>query len=440
MTSSPIALSGKTVVLTGRFTAMPRKQLAAALTARGAVVASSVTAGVDLLFAGERAGSKRRKAEALGIPIHTEDELLASLSDGAASAPTPAGPAPLDDLADGQSIEVQGSATRPYRLRNMGGVYSCSCPAWRNQSLPIERRTCKHLRALRGAAAEQARIGPGGTAAPTRTVESADAPGLLLAMRWEPHVDPTGWWMSEKLDGVRAYWDGTRFISRLGNPYLAPDWFTDDLPDVPLDGELWLGRGLFQRTVSIVRRHDGSELWREVRFRVFDVPAHEGVFEARQAHLRTLFPDPTSPEAASPGATGFADVVTQIRCDSVDHLRAEQARIEGLGGEGVMLRQPGSEYVSARSSTLLKVKSFFDAEARIEGYKPGAGRHKGRVGALLVIGRSGERFAVGTGLSDRQRENPPPVGSVICFRYQERTDDGIPRFPSFVGVREDADW
>jgi len=110
----------------------------------------------------------------------------------------------------------------------------------------------------------------------------------------------------------------------------------------------------------------------------------------------------------------------------------------GNGGEGLMLRQPGSLYVAGRSATLLKVKNFQDAEARVLGHEPGAGRHKGRLGALLVELPNGKRFSVGTGFSDAERENPPPIGSVINFRYQELSEGGVPRFPSYVGVRGEA--
>jgi DNA ligase-1 len=100
-----------------------------------------------------------------------------------------------------------------------------------------------------------------------------------------------------------------------------------------------------------------------------------------------------------------------------------------------MLRQPGSAYQAGRSPTLLKVKTFADAEARVVGHEPGRGRHKGRLGALLVELPDGVRFAVGTGLTDAERADAPPVGSTITFRYQELTDGGVPRFPSYVGVR-----
>src|SRR5687767_10132731 len=162
----------------------------------------------------------------------------------------------MPDLTDGESVEVQGSGSKPYVLKNTGGVYSCTCPAWRNQSVAIERRTCKHLRKLRGDAAEEARLGASLPAVPTAAKAAASVPPLLLAEPWDGVLDPTGWWLSEKLDGVRAYWDGRQFWSRLGNRFHAPDWFVAGLPDTPLDGELWLGRKLFQKAVSIVRRQD----------------------------------------------------------------------------------------------------------------------------------------------------------------------------------------
>src|SRR5947209_7182227 len=110
----------------------------------------------------------------------------------------------MPDLRDGQSFEIQGSAARPYVLRNVGGVYSCSCPAWRHQSLPIERRTCKHLRTLRGDDAEAARVGgtlPACAAATQAAGGAVTPPPLLLSEAWDGAADPAGWWLSEKLDG-----------------------------------------------------------------------------------------------------------------------------------------------------------------------------------------------------------------------------------------------
>lgn len=191
----------------------------------------------------------------------------------------------MADLKDGETTEMQGSGSKPYVLKNVGGVYSCSCPAWRNQSLPIEKRTCKHLRKLRGDAAEEERIGSEIAPAPRKSEkeEEKDKPKLLLAEKWDNARNLSGWWMSEKLDGVRAYWNGKEFISRQGNVYLAPEWFLEGLPDMPLDGELWLDRKKFQRAVSIVRRKDRSDLWKEITFLIFDAPGMDEPFEKRMA-------------------------------------------------------------------------------------------------------------------------------------------------------------
>src|SRR5580765_7726262 len=265
----------------------------------------------------------------------------------------------MPDLEDGQSTEMQGSGSKPYTLKNTGGVYSCSCPAWRNQSIAIEKRTCKHLRKLRGDAAEEARIGDVLPQRPVRskTGDDADAdagPPLLLAESWDNATDLADWWMSEKLDGVRAYWDGKQFLSRQGNLFHAPDWFVEALPTTPLDGELWIDRKKFQRTVSIVRRQDKSELWKEVRFLVFDAPTQTAVFEERVAFIK---------DALATAKTKFARPHEHELCKDLTCLRAELAKIESLGGEGLMLRQPASKYVAGRSWTLLKVKNFRDAEA-----------------------------------------------------------------------------
>jgi DNA ligase-1 len=337
----------------------------------------------------------------------------------------------VGDIADGETTWVQGSGKDPYELKNVGGVYSCSCPAWRNAGGPIDRRTCKHLKALRGADVELARVGapPEARAArPGRATgeEAAEGAPVLLAHAWEPHQDPTGWWMSEKLDGVRAYWDGRRFLSRLGNTFFAPDWFVAGLPETPLDGELWVGRKRFQDTVSVVRRADGGPQWRQLKYVVFDAPEVAGPFEERVGWLHAVA-----------GSHPSVQVVAHRACEGVDDLRAELARVEALGGEGLMLRQPGSAYVVGRSTTLLKVKTFHDAEGRVVGHEPGKGKHTGRLGALVVEMADGTRFNVGTGFTDDDRRSPPPVDSLVTYRFQELSRDGVPRFPTYVGLAVD---
>ena len=340
-----------------------------------------------------------------------------------------------EDIGDGESVQVPGSGSAVYTLTNTGGVYSCTCPAWRHQGAPIEKRSCKHLKRYRGDDAEKARLGASFTPSKKTTpaqaaqqaAKEAAAPPLLLAHKWDGIDTLVGWWMSEKLDGVRAYWDGTKFQSRLGNEFHAPEWFVEDLGEEPLDGELWVARGEFQRTVSIVRRQDRSDHWKEVSFVVFDAPSKSLPFEERIAFLN-----------AHLASAKNARALEHVPCDGIDHLRAELERIEALGGEGLMLRQPQSKYVAGRSTTLLKVKTFQDAEGVVVGHVPGKGKHKGRCGALVLEAEDGTRFNVGTGMSDKEREAPPGVGDVVTYRFQELTKAGVPRFPTFVGVRIDA--
>lgn len=141
-----------------------------------------------------------------------------------------------------------------------------------------------------------------------------------------------------------------------------------------------------------------------------------------------------------PGKHPHARYLDQVACRDVHHMKEELRRVEALGGEGVMMRRPGSHYEVGRSHSLLKVKTFHDAEAIVVGHQPGTGKHKGRLGALLVQMPNGTGFAVGTGLSDAERNSPPPIGSIITYRYQELSDGGVPRFPSYVGVRHDFKW
>jgi DNA ligase-1 len=252
---------------------------------------------------------------------------------------------------------------------------------------------------------------------------------VLLAKKWNPKQDPTGWWMSEKLDGVRAYWNGTAFVSRLGNTFAAPDWYRAAMPSTVLDGELWCGRGMFQDTVSIVRS-SGDKGWSKVIYRVFDAPAMTAPFEERMNALKI------TEKYRGSIASGNVSLVEQTECDGVEHLSEMMAFILKHGGEGVMLRQPGSLYHFGRHSSLLKVKQFADAEGTVIGHEPGKGKHAGRLGALVMRADSGVTFNCGTGFTDVERESPPPIGARVTYSFQELTRDGVPRFPAFIAVRD----
>ena len=254
------------------------------------------------------------------------------------------------------------------------------------------------------------------------------APALLLANVWNPSIDPTGWWMSEKYDGLRGYWDGRKLWSRKGQAIQAPDYFLAELPaGVALDGELWMGRGKFEETISTVLSQTPDARWKQVRFMVFDAPPAKGTFEERMHFLQVTLP----PE------NQFAKVVAEERCKGAAHLIAERDRVVKLGGEGLMLRKPESEYEAGRSPTLLKVKPQDDAEATVIAHLAGKGKNAGRLGSLRVRTAEGREFSIGTGFTDAQRETPPPIGTIVTYRYRGLTAKGLPRFPSFLRVRVD---
>lgn len=342
-------------------------------------------------------------------------------------------------LNEGDVVEIQGSGKNPYKVRKIGGVVDCSCPAWRNLGGPIDVRVCKHIKANIDPACllPQAQgVASGKPAAPVAAksvaVKKETAPPVLLAHPWEKE-NPTGWWMSEKLDGVRAWWDGEKFISRLGNIYHAPESFTKLLPKITLDGELWVGRKLFQKTISTVRKLVPTESeWADITYVVYDMPLFPGTFEQRTAELMKILP---TLKVGSGAGVGQVCVLEQIMATSLAHMLDYLKRVEGFGGEGIMLRASSSKYEAGRSHTLLKVKTFKDSEATVVGHTAGKGKYKGMCGALEVDW-NGVRFELGTGLTDSERKNPPAIGSIVTFSYTDLTDSGVPKCGAFISVRD----
>ena len=262
----------------------------------------------------------------------------------------------------------------------------------------------------------------------------AQAPPLMLAKVYHPGVSLQDYWVSEKFDGVRGYWDGEQLLTRGGERIAAPAWFTAGWPKTPMDGELWAGRGQFARAVSAVRKQTPDEdAWRTMRFMVFDLPAQGGPFSERIPALNGVVSRIDQP---------WVQAVGQSKVASHAALQALLATTVKRGGEGLMLHRGASLYKDARNDDLLKVKTHEDTEARVVAHVPGKGKYAGMLGALLVEmpgadGKPGRRFKLGTGLNDEQRQNPPPVGSTVTYRFRGLNDSGLPRFASFMRVRED---
>lgn len=258
---------------------------------------------------------------------------------------------------------------------------------------------------------------------------ASGATPLMLANSYHSNVDLSAYWVSEKYDGIRAYWDGEQFFTRGGERIHAPAWFTAGWPQLALDGELWAGRGRFAEAVSTARRQKPEDAaWRNMHFMVFDLPLHGGVFDERLPALQTVIAQLDVP---------WVQAVRQVRVRDEQSLQALLQKTVKAGGEGLMLHRGASLYRAARNDDLLKLKLHEDAEARVIAHLPGKGKHQGRLGALLVEMPDGQRFRLGTGFSDAQRTSPPAIGSWVTYRYRDKNRSGIPRFASFMRVRED---
>ena len=261
-------------------------------------------------------------------------------------------------------------------------------------------------------------------------VAEAQPPALQLAKVYQPGMPLDGYWVSEKLDGVRAYWDGAQLWSKGGNRIAAPEWFTRGYPDQAMEGELWMGRGRFAEVSAAVRRlRPQAQEWRQIRLMLFDLPESRQPFAVRVQEMRALV-------AASSSYT--LEMITQTPATDHDRLMLQLDKVMARGGEGLMLHHGDSVYHAGRSDAVLKVKHYQDAEARVTGHVGGQGKFAGMLGALQVETDDGRRFRLGTGFSDAERRDPPPIGSTVTFKYYGLTATGLPRFASFLRVREDA--
>jgi len=257
----------------------------------------------------------------------------------------------------------------------------------------------------------------------------ADKPDLLLLKTYKDGLHVNGWVMSEKLDGVRAFWDGEKLISRGGKVFKAPKWFIKDFPPFAIDGELWSKRGNFENILSIVKKQKTHKGWEQLTYNIFEVPNQKGGLFSRLSVLKSYLDK-------SPNQ--YIKVIKQSTCKDKNHLKTFLKEIENKGGEGVVVRNPDTPYIAKRTSQALKVKSFDDAECKVTGYNEGKGKYQGLLGSLKCKMRDKKILTIGSGFSDQERINPPKLGTIITFKYQGLTKKGKPRFPVFVRVRYES--
>jgi DNA ligase 1 len=259
------------------------------------------------------------------------------------------------------------------------------------------------------------------------TTLSGGEPPFLLAQNYSSKVDPTQYLVSEKLDGVRAFWDGQQLYFRSGRVIHAPVWFTAGLPKQMLDGELWIGRKTFERLSAAVRRQQPQdEEWKSIRYQVYELPNAAGDFSERYSKLQSIVKDTN---------TAWLQVLPQQRVTDQAALQALLAQTVKAGGEGLMLHRADAPWKTGRSDVLLKLKPQQDAEATVIAHELGKGKYAGMLGALVVQMPDGKRFKLGTGFSDEQRHHPPAIGSTVTYRYRDFTSTGVPRFASFLRER-----
>jgi DNA ligase 1 len=252
-------------------------------------------------------------------------------------------------------------------------------------------------------------------------------PALWLANPYLGNENLTDYWVSEKYDGIRGYWDGHQLVSRSGKSLNPPAWFTQAWPAQGFEGELWAGRSQFEQAASVVQQKQASDdAWRAMRFMVFDVPTPHQTFTERMGLYQGLVKQVGKP---------WVQAVAQKHIESHAALKTLLHQTVQAGGEGLVLHRGSSLYQGGRNSDVLKAKLELDAEAKVVGHEPGQGKHAQRTGALWVETPQGLRFKLGTGLTDAQRENPPAVGQWVTYRYRGLTDKGVPRFASFERIR-----
>ncbi|MEZ9141423.1 MULTISPECIES: DNA ligase [unclassified Shewanella] len=256
---------------------------------------------------------------------------------------------------------------------------------------------------------------------------AAEKPPIQLASRFQDDIKVEQYFVSEKLDGVRGYWNGEHLLSRSGRKISVPDWFVADFPASKLDGELWIKRNDFESVSALSRsQRVDNPLWRQVKFMIFDMPEHKGEFSQRVQGMAQIA-----------SHSKYINMIPQQSFSTHEALYQELNRVIALKAEGLMLHKKSALYKVGRSQDIVKLKPRYDAEAIVIAYNEGKGKYSGLLGSLTVEMPDGKQFKIGSGFSDHQRANPPAIGSIITYQYLGLTKNGIPRFAHFLRLRNE---
>lgn len=253
----------------------------------------------------------------------------------------------------------------------------------------------------------------------------ASLPPDLMLLKTYTNQDITSWVMSEKLDGVRGYWDGKQLFTRQQRVLTPPYYFIKDFPPFAIDGELFTKRNDFANISAIVRSKKDKG-WQEMKLYVFDVPNAKGDLFARLNVLREYLLTHPSP---------YIEIIPQIRVTERSQVQQFLDEVIQNQGEGIVVRNPHMPYERKRSDHILKIKPVEDEECKVIAHHQGRGKYQDILGAITCENRRG-KFKIGSGFSDEQRKNPPPIGSIITYRYRGLTNKGLPRFATFYRLRE----
>lgn len=259
---------------------------------------------------------------------------------------------------------------------------------------------------------------------------SLPKPAIQQAKSYKTVTDINQYWLSEKLDGMRGYYNRKQLLTRQGNLIHTPKWFTKNWPDNVMDGELWVKRDYFQQTLSCIRKKIVDEAcWQFVHFMIFDLPEHGGTFTQRITAMQKLTNNTKSPHLS---------MIKQFKLTTIGQLDQILNKVVNNGGEGLMLHRGNAYYHVGRTANIMKLKKHQDAEAVVMAHIKGKGKYQGVLGAIQVKTSEGIIFKIGSGFTDKERYNPPAIGSIITFKYNGTTQANIPRFARFFRIREQS--